>query len=58
MYFLSNIFAVSEYIPCGELLALLDSYHIIPEELVKLLVAEIASAIGKFVLFMYNVVPF
>ena len=40
-------FSVSEYIPGGELLALLDKYGKLPEELVKIFVAEIALAIGK-----------
>ncbi|KAI8436936.1 hypothetical protein MSG28_010362, partial [Choristoneura fumiferana] len=45
-----RLYIVSEYIPCGELLALLERYHIIPEELVKILIAEIASAID----FLHN----
>lgn len=40
-------FLVSEYIPGGELLALLEKYKKLPEELVKIFIAEIAVAIGK-----------
>ncbi|CAB3220677.1 unnamed protein product [Arctia plantaginis] len=41
---------LSEYIPGGELLALLDKYGSLPEELVKIFVAEIAIAID----FLHN----
>ncbi|VVC97552.1 unnamed protein product [Leptidea sinapis] len=47
-YFHSRRF--SEYIPCGELLALLEKYSTLPEELVKIFVAEIAIAID----FLHN----
>lgn len=40
-----RLYIVSEYIPGGELLALLDKYGMLPEELVKIFVAEIALAI-------------
>ncbi|VVC97551.1 unnamed protein product [Leptidea sinapis] len=45
-----GLFSVSEYIPCGELLALLEKYSTLPEELVKIFVAEIAIAID----FLHN----
>ncbi|XP_014367357.2 serine/threonine-protein kinase S6KL [Papilio machaon] len=45
-----TLYIVSEYIPCGELLALLDKYRKLPEELVKVFVAEIAIAID----FLHN----
>lgn len=41
------IVLVSEYIPGGELLALLDKFGKLPEEIVKIFVAEIAIALGK-----------
>lgn len=47
MMYLMFVFVVSEYIPCGELLTLLDKYKKLPEELVKVFVAEIAIAIGE-----------
>ncbi|KAH9627872.1 hypothetical protein HF086_015316 [Spodoptera exigua] len=45
-----RLYIVSEYIPGGELLALLDKYGKLPEELVKIFVAEIAIAID----FLHN----
>ncbi|XP_041979060.1 serine/threonine-protein kinase S6KL isoform X1 [Aricia agestis] len=45
-----RLYIVSEYIPGGELLALLDRHVRLPEELVKLFVAEIAIAID----FLHN----
>ncbi|XP_050684701.1 serine/threonine-protein kinase S6KL isoform X2 [Leptidea sinapis] len=45
-----RLYIVSEYIPCGELLALLEKYSTLPEELVKIFVAEIAIAID----FLHN----
>ncbi|XP_063536589.1 serine/threonine-protein kinase S6KL [Cydia strobilella] len=45
-----RLYIVSELIPCGELLALLDRYKVIPEELVKIFVAEIAVVID----FLHN----
>ncbi|XP_063364432.1 serine/threonine-protein kinase S6KL isoform X2 [Cydia amplana] len=45
-----RLYIVSEFIPCGELLALLDRYRVFPEELVKIFVAEIAVAID----FLHN----
>lgn len=45
-----RLYIVSEFIPCGELLALLDRYKVFPEELVKIFVAEIAVAID----FLHN----
>ncbi|XP_059052242.1 serine/threonine-protein kinase S6KL [Achroia grisella] len=45
-----RLYIVSEYIPGGELLALLDKYGKIPEELVKIFVAEIAIALD----FLHN----
>ncbi|XP_048478781.1 serine/threonine-protein kinase S6KL isoform X2 [Plutella xylostella] len=45
-----RLYILSEYIPGGELLALLDKYGKLPEELVKLFVAEIAVAID----FLHN----
>lgn len=44
---ISLFYLVSEYIPEGELLALLEKYGKLPEELVKIFVAEIAIALGK-----------
>ncbi|XP_072949339.1 serine/threonine-protein kinase S6KL-like isoform X1 [Epargyreus clarus] len=45
-----RLYIVSEYIPGGELLALIDKYGKLPEELVKIFVAEIAIAID----FLHN----
>ncbi|KAM3965387.1 ribosomal protein S6 kinase like isoform 1-T1 [Aphomia sociella] len=45
-----RLYIVSEYIPGGELLALLDKYGKLPEELVKIFVAEIAIALD----FLHN----
>ncbi|XP_045772562.1 serine/threonine-protein kinase kin-29-like isoform X2 [Maniola jurtina] len=45
-----RLYIVSEYIPGGELLALLDKYSKLPEELVKIFLAEIAIAID----FLHN----
>ncbi|XP_026736429.1 serine/threonine-protein kinase S6KL isoform X2 [Trichoplusia ni] len=45
-----RLYIVSEYIPGGELLALLDKYGRLPEDLVKIFVAEIAIAID----FLHN----
>ncbi|XP_064072844.1 serine/threonine-protein kinase S6KL isoform X2 [Vanessa tameamea] len=45
-----RLYIVSEYIPGGELLALLEKYAKLPEELVKIFVAEIAIAID----FLHN----
>ncbi|XP_052741469.1 serine/threonine-protein kinase S6KL isoform X2 [Bicyclus anynana] len=45
-----RLYIVSEYIPGGELLALIDKYSKLPEELVKILLAEIAVAID----FLHN----
>ncbi|CAH2096047.1 unnamed protein product [Euphydryas editha] len=45
-----RLYIVSEYIPGGELLALLDKYQKLPEEVVKIFVAEIAIAID----FLHN----
>ncbi|KAJ0176526.1 hypothetical protein K1T71_007705 [Dendrolimus kikuchii] len=45
-----RLYIVSEYIPGGELLALLDKYGRLPEELVKIFVAEIAIALD----FLHN----
>ncbi|XP_039752894.1 serine/threonine-protein kinase S6KL isoform X1 [Pararge aegeria] len=45
-----RLYIVSEYIPGGELLALLDKYSKLPEELVKIILAEIAIAID----FLHN----
>ncbi|XP_049873177.1 serine/threonine-protein kinase S6KL [Pectinophora gossypiella] len=45
-----RLYIVSEYIPGGELLALLDRYGKLPEELVKIFVAEIAVALD----FLHN----
>ncbi|KAJ8731256.1 hypothetical protein PYW07_004420 [Mythimna separata] len=45
-----RLYIVSEYIPGGELLALLEKYGKLPEELVKIFVAEIAIALD----FLHN----
>ncbi|KAI5635216.1 protein kinase domain-containing protein [Phthorimaea operculella] len=45
-----RLYIVSEYIPGGELLALLDKYGKLPEELVKIFLAEIAVALD----FLHN----
>ncbi|KAL4716710.1 hypothetical protein ACJJTC_004829, partial [Scirpophaga incertulas] len=45
-----RLYIVSEYIPGGELLALLDSYGKLPVDLVKIFVAEIAIALD----FLHN----
>nr|XP_021185484.2 serine/threonine-protein kinase S6KL [Helicoverpa armigera] len=45
-----RLYIVSEYIPGGELLALLEKYGKLPEELVRIFVAEIAIAID----FLHN----
>lgn len=45
-----RLYIVSEYIPGGELLCLLDKYGRLPEELVKIFIAEIAVAID----FLHN----
>ncbi|XP_026327706.1 serine/threonine-protein kinase S6KL [Hyposmocoma kahamanoa] len=45
-----RLYIVSEYIPGGELLALLEKYEKLPEELVKIFIAEIAVAID----FLHN----
>lgn len=45
---------VSEYIPGGELLALLEKCGKLPEELVKIFVAEIAIALGELFCFIIN----
>ncbi|XP_047533579.1 serine/threonine-protein kinase S6KL [Vanessa atalanta] len=45
-----RLYIVSEYIPGGELLALLEKYAKLPEELVKIFVSEIAIAID----FLHN----
>ncbi|XP_026761786.1 serine/threonine-protein kinase S6KL [Galleria mellonella] len=45
-----RLYIVSEYIPGGELLSLLDKYGKLPEELVKIFVAEIAIALD----FLHN----
>lgn len=45
-----RLYILLEYIPGGELLALLDKYEKLPEELVKIFVAEIAIAID----FLHN----
>ncbi|XP_037294477.1 serine/threonine-protein kinase S6KL isoform X2 [Manduca sexta] len=45
-----RLYIVSEYIPGGELLELLDAYGKLPEELVKIFVAEIAIAVD----FLHN----
>ncbi|CAG5045010.1 unnamed protein product [Parnassius apollo] len=45
-----TLYIVSEYIAGGELLAVLNKYKILPEELVKVFVAEIAIAID----FLHN----
>ncbi|XP_034832208.1 serine/threonine-protein kinase S6KL-like isoform X1 [Maniola hyperantus] len=45
-----RLYIVSEYIPGGELLALLDKYSKLPEEIVKIFLAEIAIAID----FLHN----
>lgn len=45
--FMCFVLSVSEYIPGGELLALLDRYGKLPLDLVKIFVAEIAIAIGE-----------
>lgn len=39
--------SVSQYMPCGELLKLWQEYGSLPEEIVRLYVAEIALALGK-----------
>lgn len=48
---------VSEYIPGGELFTLLDKYEKLPEELVKIFIAEIAVAIGKLSFCVFLKVP-
>lgn len=45
-----RIYIVSEYIPGGELLGLIEKYGKLPEEIVKIFVAEIAIAID----FLHN----
>ncbi|XP_053609316.1 serine/threonine-protein kinase S6KL [Plodia interpunctella] len=45
-----RLYIVSEYIPGGELLALLDKFGKLPEEIVKIFVAEIAIALD----FLHN----
>lgn len=45
-----RLYIVSEYIPGGELLALLEKYGKLPEELVKIVVAEVAIALD----FLHN----
>ncbi|CAK1551204.1 unnamed protein product [Leptosia nina] len=45
-----RLYIVSEYIPGGELLALLDKWRKLPEEVVRVFVAEIAIAID----FLHN----
>lgn len=49
------MFLVSEYIPGGELLALLDRYGKLPIELVKIFTAEIAIALGEIHLFSLSI---
>lgn len=39
-----------DYIPGGELFSLVDKYGCLPEEVVRIYVAEIALAIGKRVI--------
>ncbi|PSN35292.1 Serine/threonine-protein kinase S6KL [Blattella germanica] len=41
-----QLFIVSEYVPGGELLELCQKYGLLPEEVVKIYVAEIALALG------------
>ena len=40
-------FAVTEYVECGELFSLIDEYGCLPENVVRIHVAEIALAIGN-----------
>jgi len=45
-----HLVAVSEFVNGGELLGLCQSYGLLPEELVRIYVAEISLAIGKLFL--------
>lgn len=47
-----HLVAVSEFVNGGELLGLCQSYGLLPEELVRIYVAEISLAIGKFFFFL------
>lgn len=42
-----DIIAVTDYIPGGELFSLIEEYGCLPEDIVRVYVAEIALAIGK-----------
>lgn len=46
-----NNISVMDYIPGGELLSLVDKYGCLPEEVVRIYVAEIALAIGIRIIF-------
>lgn len=46
--YLMDVYLVSEYISGGELTTLLEKYHCLPEELVRIYVAELALALGTY----------
>lgn len=47
------LFSVTNYVPGGELLQLCQEYGALPEELVRLYIAEIAFALGKIFIIIF-----
>lgn len=49
-----NFFSVSEYVEGGDLFDLSEKYGALPEELVKIYVAELGSALGIYIIGLKN----